>query len=150
MRTALPHFPIGRFADEQRPHAFWHTVACFHFLFLLYPFSLKGNESINQALYFREEMMHLFMLAALISDCAGSLAGRLAGCLAFAAAAFFHCILQSFCLQCFYMFHETNSFPDFRSRKYTIHQKRTQFPFSFRLPPFLFENKPFLQPYPAF
>ena len=36
----------------------------------------------------------LLRFAALISDCTTGLAGRLAGCLAFAAAALFHCVLK--------------------------------------------------------
>ena len=47
----------------------------------------------------------LAVFAALISYCTGSLACWLARCLTFAATAFFHCLVQSLCIQCFHMFH---------------------------------------------
>ena len=51
------------------------------------------------------------MLTALISYGTGSLARRLAGCLAFAASTFFHCILKVFRIQCFNVLHHSSSFP---------------------------------------
>ena len=51
------------------------------------------------------------VLTALIAYGAGSLARRLAGCLAFAASTFFHCILKVFRIQCFNVLHHSSSFP---------------------------------------
>ena len=48
----------------------------------------------------------LALLTCLIADSAGSLAGRLAGSLAFAAAAFFHGFLKFFCFHSLNMFHD--------------------------------------------
>ena len=45
------------------------------------------------------------MLAALVAYGTGCLAGRLAGCLAFAASTFFNCILKILRIQCLDMFH---------------------------------------------
>ena len=55
-------------------------------------FLFFGNEKRNRALA-AVPFALLFLLASLIAYGAGCLTCRLAGCLAFAAAAFFHCIL---------------------------------------------------------
>ena len=55
-----------------------------------------------------ETLSQLFlfcMLAALVAYGTGCLAGRLAGCLAFAASTFFNCILKILRIQCLDMFH---------------------------------------------
>lgn len=55
-----------------------------------------------------ENLSQLFlfcMLAALVAYGTGCLAGRLAGCLAFAASTFFNCILKILRIQCLDMFH---------------------------------------------
>ncbi len=54
-------------------------------------------------------LQKLFVLAALVAYSTGSLAGRLTRCLALAAAAFFHGILQIFGIQGLDMFHDKSS-----------------------------------------
>ncbi len=51
----------------------------------------------------------LVVFALLVSDCTGSLAGRLAGSLALAAAALFQRILKILCVQAFHVLHRISS-----------------------------------------
>ena len=87
----------------------------FSFLFcVVYPiFSLfscclydKEEAAAGAAAYsFTEKLLLFAVLAGLISYGTGSLACGLAGCLALAAAAFLHAVLQCACAQCLYVFH---------------------------------------------
>ena len=66
---------------------------------------MKSSDLSENASFVLYCQLAVLVLAALVSYSTGSLACRLAGCLALAAAAFLHAVLQCACAQCLYVFH---------------------------------------------
>ncbi len=64
--------------------------------------SFDLSENASFVLYCQ---LAVLVLAALVTYSTGCLTCRLAGCLALAAAAFLHAVLQCACAQCLYVFH---------------------------------------------
>ena len=66
---------------------------------------MKSSDLSENASFVLYCQLAVLVLAALVTYSTGCLTCRLAGCLALAAAAFLHAVLQYACAQCLYVFH---------------------------------------------
>ena len=66
---------------------------------------MKSSDLSENASFVLYCQLAVLVLAALVTYSTGCLTCRLAGCLALAAAAFLHAVLQCACAQCLYVFH---------------------------------------------
>ena len=66
---------------------------------------MKSSDLSENASFVLYCQLAVLVLATLVTYSTGCLTCRLAGCLALAAAAFLHAVLQCACAQCLYVFH---------------------------------------------